>query len=156
MQTLAGTDVTGYLKLQHGIVGLQTVEHDERYVFPTRRFIRERFAPWYRAELKGRGLLEAVPESNDCDKRSRRAVLDAVELHHKTRPGVGLAWGIFKYAMGGIGVGRRARNHVINIGVEVVSWAPVLVKPFFWDFLLWEEVTLTRREVESCMLLELG
>lgn len=147
-------ELAGLLTQQCGLTGLQNVEMDEWYVFPTREFILGEFSDYFEAELRRKGLLEARAESNDCENFALRAMLDAQELHHKTMPGVGIAFGVLKYEIGGIGAGRswRDRNHWINFGVELFSWEPVLLKLFFYEPQTRREVRggLTKAEVESC------
>jgi hypothetical protein len=146
IKTLEGWQVSGYVKQQHGIRAF-SIETDERYTFPSKRFIYGPFNEEYKKELRARGLTQYRSDSNDCDDRALRAMLLARELHHKTRPGVGIAFGCFKYEVGGSGTGQW---HWTNFGVTIIKWEPVLVDLFFYEPEYFRPGDLTQKEINSC------
>jgi hypothetical protein len=148
MKTLEGWEISGYVKRQHGIRA-QSIELDGIYTFPSKRFIYGRFNERYHYELQRKGLLRYRHESNDCDDRSILAMQLARELHHKTRPGVGIAFGCFKYEVGGSGTGQW---HWTNFGVEIVTWNPIVTDLFFYEPEHRAPGHLTRKEIQSCDL----
>src|SRR5687767_13806564 len=125
MRTMDDYLLTGHLK-KLGMRG-HAIEFDAEYVFPSRAYIAGAFTDYFTSELTRKGLLRPGLESNDCEDFALRAMLDARELHHKTDPGTGLAFGALLYRMRGMG----GPAHWANFGVEWISVEPVELRLSF-------------------------
>lgn len=141
---MEGYLLTGYLK-KLGLRG-HAIEFDEEYVFPSREFILGPFSEFFHGELSRKGLLRPRLQSNDCEDFALRAMLDAKDLHHKTHPGKGLAFGAMQYRIGGFG----GIAHWINLGIEIAQWEPVVLQPFYYEPQERREKFLTQPEIETC------
>lgn len=148
MKTLEGWQIAGYVKKDHGIRAM-SIELDDIYTFPSKQFIYGKFNDEYRRDSQARGLTRWVKDSNDCDDKVLRAMVLARELHHKTRPGVGIAFGAFKYEVGGIGT---TQWHWTNFGVRIIRWDPIVTDLFFYEPETFSPGSLTQKEINSCDL----
>lgn len=146
MKTLAGYELTGYLKLQANIRA-QFIEFDEDYAPVSKRFILEVFSPYFEGILRRKKKLIPRKQSNDCDKFARRAALEAIDLHDDTRPGKSsIAFGVLKYRIGG----EVGKEHWINVGANWKATGPVILNVFFYEPMTRSEVFLTQQELFTC------
>jgi hypothetical protein len=162
-QWMNGGDLGAYLKQQCKFEGIHNIETDSRYMFPSKDYILGDFCDYFLRALELLDTLDQSPisllnqeeESNDCDDRALLAMSLARARHHKTRRGYGIAFGIMKYEIGGIGSSQRwgvDKYHWLNFGVEMFSWAPVLVKPFFVNMPARRVEDLSPAEIQSCQV----
>jgi hypothetical protein len=145
MLLLPGYELTGFLKLQYNIRA-QFEELDEDYAPVSKRFILGDFTRYFEAELRRKKLLTLKKQSNDCENRAFRAMVEGQDLQKES--GHGVAWGVIKYHIGGLGGPR----HWINWGANWRSTKPVVINLFFYDAIYREETFLTQEEMHTCEL----
>lgn len=114
----------------------QVICMDETYALPTKRWIADVFAPYFRGFLEHIGAAGYAPQ-NDCENFSAEAWVRAARCHAKThtRTEQGLAFGIFNY-------------HSETLGGHSINTAYTDEGVVFWEPQKQEFLTLTVKEIQ--------
>jgi hypothetical protein len=121
---------------------------DVAWLPPAKAWLRDKFCPQLRRYLKRKGLLDYVPEANDCDDFADEGVRLAKRMHArmvrlgKAPRGTAFAVGRFWY--------RSARQGAHAIIVALVRIAETTFELVFIEPQTQRLVELTRSEINSC------
>lgn len=140
-RVIADYELSGYLKRDFGIAGLNQLIADDSYQLVSERWFFTDFAALLRADLSRNGLSQYVPRSNDCDDFTRNGASLAQRLNARRFSQSALAVGEFWYQQ------RDGNFHVILIAAvdRGGKLAPVFMEPQTQ-----RQVFLTEAEILSC------